>query len=213
MENKISIQALRRLPYYLKYLENYDENDFISASKIASSLELSEIQVRKDLALISKAEGIPNKGFKVYDLMEGLKDFLGYNNPKDAILIGAGNLGKALLAYNGFNEYGLNIVVAFDKDKSLIGREINGKKVFSIDKLQDIAKRLNVHLAILTVPDDAAQGFLLRGRRLCRHHEGSPLGEKPAVAGCAGKERHPPLRFHRPGCLYPRNSVGYPGGF
>jgi len=118
MENKISIQALRRLPYYLKYLENYDENDFISASKIASSLELSEIQVRKDLSLISKSEGIPNKGFNVYDLMEGLKDFLGYNNPKDAILIGAGNLGKALLAYNGFNEYGLNIVVAFDRKRN-----------------------------------------------------------------------------------------------
>lgn len=157
MENKISIQALRRLPYYLKYLDSYDENDYISSSKIAEEIELKEIQVRKDLALISKAKGIPNKGFRVSDLKDGIKDFLGYHNSKDAILIGAGNLGKALLSYNGFKEYGLNIVAAFDNDKKLIGKEINSKKIFSMDKLEDLTRRLKVHLAIMTVPDEAAQ--------------------------------------------------------
>jgi len=157
LENKVSIQALRRMPYYLKYLSSFSESDYISSSKIAKNLELNEIQVRKDLALISKSKGIPNKGFKVCDLIEGLKDFLGYHNSKDAILIGVGNLGKALLSYNGFEEYGLNIVMAFDNNKDLIGKEINSKKVFSMDNLEELTRRLNIHLAILTVPDEAAQ--------------------------------------------------------
>ena len=155
MENKISIQALRRLPYYLKFLESYDENDYISSAKIAENFELKEIQVRKDLAIISK--GIPNKGFKVSELKDGIKDFLGYHNSKDAILIGVGNLGKALLSYKGFEEYGLNIVAAFDNDKKLIGKEINSKKIFPMEKLENLTKRLRIHLAIITVPDKAAQ--------------------------------------------------------
>ena len=157
MENKISIQALRRMPYYLKYLDSYVEDEYISASKIAEDHDLNEIQVRKDLALISKARGIPNKGFKVSDLKDGIKEFLGYHNSKDAILIGVGNLGKALLSYGGFKEYGLNIVAAFDNNAELIGKEINHKKIFSMNKLKNLTKRLNVHLAIITVPDDAAQ--------------------------------------------------------
>lgn len=157
MENKISIQALRRMPYYLKYLDSYIDDEYISASKIAIDHDLNEIQVRKDLALISKARGIPNKGFKVIDLKDGIKDFLGYHNSKDAILIGVGNLGKALLSYGGFTEYGLNIVAAFDNNKEIVGKEINSKKVFSMDKLKSLTKKLNVHLAIITVPDDAAQ--------------------------------------------------------
>lgn len=157
MENKISIQALRRMPYYLKYLDSYIDDEYISASKIAIDHDLNEIQVRKDLALISKARGIPNKGFKVIDLKDGIKDFLGYHNSKDAILIGVGNLGKALLSYGGFMEYGLNIVAAFDNNEKIIGKEINSKKIYSIDKLKSLTKKLNAHLAIITVPDDAAQ--------------------------------------------------------
>ena len=157
MENKISIQALRRMPYYLKYLDSYNEEEYISASKIAIDHDLNEIQVRKDLALISKARGIPNKGFKVIDLKDGIKDFLGYHNSKDAILIGVGNLGKALLSYGGFVDYGLNIVAAFDNNEKIVGKEINFKKIYSIDKLKSLTKKLNAHLAIITVPDDAAQ--------------------------------------------------------
>lgn len=164
MENKISIQALRRMPYYLKYLDSYIDDEYISASKIAEDHELNEIQVRKDLALISKARGIPNKGFKVSDLKDGIKEFLGYHNSKDAILIGVGNLGKALLSYGGFKEYGLNIVAAFDNNEEIIGKEINHKKVFSMNKLKNLTKRLNVHLAIITVPDDAAQDI---ANKLC----------------------------------------------
>ena len=157
MENKLSIQAVRRLPYYLKYLEKYDNTDYISSSKIAKKLELKEIQVRKDLALVSKGKGVPNKGFKIKDLRDGIEEALGYHNAKDAILIGVGNLGKALISYKGFDEYGLNIVAAFDNDEKLIGKEIKFKKVFPMGKLEDLTRRLKVHLAILTVPDEAAQ--------------------------------------------------------
>lgn len=157
LENKISVQASRRMPFYLKYLDSYNDDEYISASKIAEDHDLNEIQVRKDLALISKARGIPNKGFKVRDLKDGIKEFLGYHNSKDAILIGVGNLGKALLSYGGFKEYGLNIVAAFDNNKKIIGKEINSKKIFSMAELKKMTKKLKVHLAIVTVPDDAAQ--------------------------------------------------------
>ena len=157
MENKISIQALQRLPYYLKYLEENSDKEYISASQIASTLELTEIQVRKDLAILCETRGIPNKGFYTKDLISGINKFLGYDNSKDAILIGAGNLGKALLSYNGFEKYGINIVAAFDNNEKIIGKKFNSKEVFSIKKLKSMTKRLKIHLAILTVPDEAAQ--------------------------------------------------------
>ncbi|MDR3355334.1 MAG: redox-sensing transcriptional repressor Rex [Synergistaceae bacterium] len=154
----ISQQAIRRLPYYLKYLKKCCLNniDCISASTIASDLKFYEVVVRKDLSFVSSVAGKPRIGFQVDNLIADIEHFLGYDNVDQAILVGAGHLGKALMSYRGFDDYGLEIVAAFDIDESVIGAEVNGKKVFHIDKLESITRRIGVCIGIIAVPADAA---------------------------------------------------------
>lgn len=154
----VSKQTLQRLPLYLNYLKTRSKEGItnISAPIIADGLKLNEVQVRKDLALVSSG-GRPKTGYKIDSLIADIKAFLGYDNVNEAILVGAGQLGKALLSYKGFDEYGLNIVAALDIDEELIGSVVNGKQILSIDKMKDLCKRLNVHMGIITVPAENAQ--------------------------------------------------------
>lgn len=151
----LSKQALKRLPVYMSYLKSLDTEqlEYISSSTVAEALDMNDVQVRKDLAAVCKTAGIPKKGFVVRDLIGGISDFLGYSQGNDAILIGAGNLGMALMSYRGFDNYGINIVAAFDSRPEII----DNKKVFDISRLDEICKELNVKIGIITVPDIAAQ--------------------------------------------------------
>ncbi|NMB96651.1 MAG: redox-sensing transcriptional repressor Rex [Clostridiaceae bacterium] len=155
----ISIQSLQRMPYYLQYLKQARDHgiDVIPATTIAADLKLNEVQVRKDLAAICTTKGKPKAGFIVDELINNMEDFLGYNNTKDAVLVGAGSLGKALLSYSKFENYGLNIVAAFDIDKDKIGKKVNGKEILPMEELENTCKPLNIHIGIITVPVQCAQ--------------------------------------------------------
>ncbi len=150
--------TLRRLPLYYQFLlkEKQSGVDNISCPKIAKELELTTIQVRKDLQAAG-AQGKPRIGYVIDEILEILANLLGYNNTKDALLIGVGNLGLALLGYDNFKERGLNIVAAFDIDKDKIGKVFHGKKVYSLDRFNHIAKRLNIKIGIITTPANAAK--------------------------------------------------------
>lgn len=151
--------TLRRLPVYHQYLKKVHaggQTNFISCTQIGEDLDILPIQVRKDLQ-IADAVGKPKLGYGVGELIGVIESFLGWNNRTDAYLVGAGNLGAALLGYQGFREHGLNIVAAFDVDEQKIGAEINGKKVLSVAKLPDMIKRMGIGIGILTVPGSAAQ--------------------------------------------------------
>ena len=154
-KNILSRQALKRLPVYMSYLKTLDSNEieYISSAAVAQALDMNDVQVRKDLAAVCKTSGIPKKGFVVRDLIDGISDFLDYGKGNDAILVGAGNLGMALLSYRGFDNYGINIVAAFDNRPELI----DNKKVFDISRLPEMCRKLNVKIGIITVPVDAAQ--------------------------------------------------------
>jgi redox-sensing transcriptional repressor len=154
----VSKQTLQRLPVYLHYLQSRlkDMRLYISATKIAADLKLNQIQVRKDLASVSSG-GRPKVGYVTKELIADLEHFLGYDNVNCAVLIGAGKLGKAMLTYQGFKSYGLNILAAFDTDISIIDTEIDEKHIFSLDKLTELCARLNVHIGIITVPAESAQ--------------------------------------------------------
>jgi redox-sensing transcriptional repressor len=156
--SNISKQAVGRFPYYLKFLNelNLNRQEYVSASMIASSLQLYEVQVRKDLAAVSRRAGKPGVGFPVAKLIDDIKSALHYDNRNRALLVGAGHLGKALLSYRGFDDYGLEIVAAFDVDPSLHGEKINGKTIFPLEELSSLCDRLNVKIGIITVPPDAA---------------------------------------------------------
>ena len=155
MKNVLSKQALKRLPVYMSYLKSLDpmETEYISSAAVAEALDMNDVQVRKDLAAVCKSSGIPKKGFIIKDLVNGISDFLGYGNGNDAILIGAGNLGMALMSYRGFDNYGINIVAAFDNRPEVV----DNKKIFDISRLSEMCRKLNVKIVIITVPDSAAQ--------------------------------------------------------
>lgn len=159
-ENKtLSVQALRRLPDYLHYLkgQNPKKDQYISASTLAHALRLNEVQVRKDLAAVSPTSGKPRAGFEVTQLIQGIEDHLGYHSVDEAVLVGAGKLGQALLSYEGFRNAGLNIVAAFDSNPEMHHTSLDGKYVFPMDKLVNLCQRMKIHIGIITVPSTHAQ--------------------------------------------------------
>lgn len=153
----ISTSTLKRLPTYLSHLKSLPEDvEHISATALAASLGMGEVQVRKDLALVSDG-GRPKIGYPREGLIQDIEDFLGYANTNDAVLVGAGKLGRALLSYGGFAEYGLNIIAAFDADDVLIGTSKSGKPIMHISRLQDFCRKHKIRIGIITVPAEYAQ--------------------------------------------------------
>lgn len=158
MPKQLSIQTLQRLPLYLQYLRTLpdDQQIFISARALGGALGFGEIQVRKDLASVSDG-GRPKLGYCAAGLRSDIERFLGYDNVSDAVLVGAGRLGKALLSYEGFRAYGLNIVAAFDADPGKCGTDSSGKQILPFGKLENLCERMKIELGIITVPAAAAQ--------------------------------------------------------
>lgn len=156
MTQNISKHTLQRLPMYLSYIKGLPEDapKNISATTIAEALQLNDVQVRKDLASVSSS-GKPKVGYNVRDLIAELEAFLGYNDIDNAVIVGAGSLGKALLNYSGFKAYGLNIIAAFDLCEE--PTEFQGKTVFPIAQLESFCRKVNIHIGIITVPASSAQ--------------------------------------------------------
>ena len=159
MEKEISRATLKRLPTYLSYLKALpsEASANISATALAAGLHMGEVQVRKDLALVSDG-GRPKIGYNREHLIADIENFLGYGNSNDAVLIGAGKLGRALLGYGGFAEYGLNIVAAFDANDTLIGTTNGGKPIMHLSRLGEVCQRYKIKIGIITVPAEYAQG-------------------------------------------------------
>ncbi|MBR2309438.1 MAG: redox-sensing transcriptional repressor Rex [Oscillospiraceae bacterium] len=154
---EISKSVLKRLPGYLNYLKNIPDNasPYISATALANALGMGEVQVRKDLAMVSDG-GRPKIGYLRESLIEDINQFLGYDNTTDAILIGAGKLGQALLGYGGFGAYGLNILAAFDVEPTAEMTQ-EGKPIYPMDKLESFCRNNNILMGIITVPGKYAQ--------------------------------------------------------
>lgn len=158
MERKeISKSVLKRLPGYLAYLKSIVDapTPYISATALANALGMGEVQVRKDLALVSDG-GRPKVGYPREKLIEDIEQFLGYDNTTDAVLIGAGKLGQALLGYIGFGAYGLNILAAFDA-KPFAAQTEDGKPVYHISHLESFCREHKILMGIITVPVAHAQ--------------------------------------------------------
>ena len=151
-------KVINRLTMYHFILEDMrDDEKYVSSTKFAELLGIDNSQVRKDLKYLDN-QGKCRVGYEVKELKQKIEEFLGFKQTKDAFIVGAGNLGTALAKYDGFKDYGLNILAMFDKDSKKIGNTINGKEVFEISKVGNLAERLGVEIAILTVPRKYAQG-------------------------------------------------------
>jgi redox-sensing transcriptional repressor len=150
--------SVRRLPSYLNIIRNAQGEgvEYISGTVIARELNLESIQVRKDLAITGIA-GKPKRGYPVEPLISAIEHFLGWDSRQDAVLVGVGNLGSALLGYREFQLHGLNIMAAFDTNPKKIGAVVHGIKIMNADTMDIQIRSFGVKIAILTVPSDYAQ--------------------------------------------------------
>jgi redox-sensing transcriptional repressor len=155
---KAGIACVKRLPAYLQMLRvlQGEGHEYVSGTVLAGTHSLEPVIVRKDLAVTGIA-GKARLGFRVGELIAGIERFLGWNSQTKAVLAGVGNLGAALLGYGGFENLGLRIAGAFDRDPSKIGRWVQGRKVQPIERLVSFARHGGITLGILTVPASAAQ--------------------------------------------------------
>lgn len=157
-KKKFSDKVINRLTLYHCILTDYilKNIEFISSPQIASLLKIDDSQVRKDISLLNNV-GKCRVGYIAKELKTSIERTLGFTKPKDAFIIGAGNLGSALAKYDNFMNYGLNVLALFDNDSLKVGMKVNEKEVFHISKLPELSEKLVVDIAILTVPREYAQ--------------------------------------------------------
>ncbi len=155
---KIPEATIVRLSVYSRFLEQADKKGIItiSSGEIAEGVGVSPAQVRKDLAYFGEF-GTRGVGYNVKDLLRHTLKILGLNTKWPVVVLGAGNLGSALVSYRGFRERGFDIVGVFDNDLSKIGKRLMDLEVLGTEKLEKLIMENNVKIGILTVPASAAQ--------------------------------------------------------
>ena len=156
--SNVTKATLGRLPQYLQFLNGLPpgQYDHISATTIAKMLSLGEVQVRKDLAAVSGL-GKPKVGYRTSELITDLEDALGCKKLTPAILVGAGKLGRALLDYNGFEEYGVQITAAVDGNEQVLRMNKTSKEILPISSLKKYCTENGIRIGIITVGSGSAQ--------------------------------------------------------
>lgn len=157
-EPRPSRASAARLSLYLRCLEGWrrDGRETASSRDLAAALGLGDAQVRKDLAYLGRL-GRRGVGYRVDDLAAGIRSALGIDREWTAVMVGAGNLARALLRYRGFPERGFRLVSLFDADPRKVGQRIEGLDVFPMTDLARRVRTLGAELGIVTVPWEAAQ--------------------------------------------------------
>lgn len=155
---KIPEATIVRLSVYSRFLEQADKKGIVTTSsgEIAEGAGVSPAQVRKDLAYFGEF-GTRGVGYNVKDLLRHTLKILGLNGAWNVVVIGAGNLGSALVSYKGFKERGFNIVGVFDNDLTKIGKRLVNLEVMGTEKLGQVISENDVRIGIITVPASAAQ--------------------------------------------------------
>ena len=156
-KNSIPKATLGRIPRYLSFLKglSLDTVPYISATTIAKALNLGEVQVRKDLSMVS-GTGRPRIGYDTETLIGQLEDCLGYNKLSLAVLVGAGRLGRALLQYDGFQHFGVKITASFDSNDRVLGLD-SKTEILPMNQFENFCKEHNIELGIITVGEGSAQ--------------------------------------------------------
>ena len=154
----IPLPTIKRIPVYVSVLEKWlkEGKETVSTTDFAAALTLKPVQVRKDLAFAG-AEGKPRIGYQTEELLKTLHRFVGWNNLSEAVLVGAGALGTAILGYKGFDRFGLKIKAAFDIDETKCGAPVHGKPVYPIRNLKRYVRQNGIIMGILTVSESGAQ--------------------------------------------------------
>ena len=158
MVTALSQGTLQRLPQYLIMLKSEGRNGktSVTAEDIGEVIRISPSQVRHDLSSCGMNRA-PGEGYEIKETCTAIEHILGYDDISNAVIVGCGQLGKALLSYSNYSDYGVDVIAGFDADDALVGREIGGKPVLSVKRLTALCRRMKVHIGIITVPAKYAQ--------------------------------------------------------
>lgn len=149
------LKRLSHYHYYLKQLEKRN-HDYVSNEGLASHMGLHIDQVRSDLENLHESLSV-GVIHSVKNLLGIVEIYLGYDQTNTAVIAGAGNLGRALLNYQGFNLYGLDILAIFDNDEQIVGTKVGEKEIYPVDRLEELTERLKVRMGIISTPAGPAQ--------------------------------------------------------
>ena len=150
--------AARRLSLYLRELSSRLEagESTVSSKALGRTLGLTDAQVRKDLALFGQF-GHPGRGYAIADLVDSLRRIMGRDRAWKACLVGAGNIGRALVSYDRFKREGFEIAAVFDGNPALAGKDVGGKKIRPMSELAKVVAAEHIALGVIAVPREAAQ--------------------------------------------------------
>ncbi|MBQ6297819.1 MAG: redox-sensing transcriptional repressor Rex [Selenomonadaceae bacterium] len=158
MKKTISQATIDRLPLYFRTLQlvESEKTSIISSDELGKRLDITPEQIRKDLATFGQF-GRKGIGYDVHELKNKISNILGLHNRWRLAIVGVGHLGGALANYVNFASLGFSVVALFDKDKKIIGTEVNGIKVNAVSSMKKIIDKRAVDIGVITVPATEAQ--------------------------------------------------------
>ncbi|NIO27713.1 MAG: redox-sensing transcriptional repressor Rex [Candidatus Latescibacteria bacterium] len=157
-KTQVPIPVIRRLSHYLQYVRMQIEQgqEWISSLELAEALEVTSSTVRQDLSWLD-ISGTAKRGYKIEDLESSILTLIGRDQGSNVVIVGAGNLGRALAQHEEFSRQGFNICGLFDSSRRVIGRKVGKLIVQSIDELPRAVREKNVEIGVIAVPAKAAQ--------------------------------------------------------
>ncbi len=157
-EAKLSRASVHRFSLYLRHLQRFAREgaQTVSSGQLGEALGVTDAQVRKDLAYLGNL-GQPGIGYPAHELIDALRHRLGIDRNWTVVVVGVGNLARALLRYRGFEQQGFRFVALFDTDASKIGQTVDGLEIFPPDRMRSVVMKTNAELGVVAVPANAAQ--------------------------------------------------------
>ena len=161
MSKVVSIQVIRRLPRYYRFLSELEANgvEQVSSTRLASIMSATASQVRQDLNCFG-GFGRQGCGYSVSELRAEIGKILGLDNTHHSILLGAGNLGRAIATHLNFEHLGFKLDAIFEKDHKLVGTMLRGIKVLPDDEIENYVSTHNVDTAMLALPKDSVEALI-----------------------------------------------------
>ncbi len=157
-EPRLSKASVGRFSLYLRHLERFHREGVqtVSSGQLGVALGITDAQVRKDLAYLGNL-GQPGIGYPARELMTALRNRLGIDRQWSAVVVGVGNLARALLRYRGFEKQGFCFVALFDADPTKVGQSVDGLQIHAPEQMAEIIHKSGAELGVVAVPAEAAQ--------------------------------------------------------
>jgi redox-sensing transcriptional repressor len=178
--------VITRLTHYLKYIVQLRESGkrTVTSQEISKYTRVNSAEVRRDLIYFG-LKGRRGVGFNIDDLIVSFNKILGYSEKVKVALVGAGNLGRAILNYKMLDKFGFRIEDVFDNNLEVINKVISGRKVINISEIAGIVRGKGINIAILAVPDESAQSvtdlLVISGIKVIINYTSLPIKVPKAV--------------------------------